>query len=485
VDDKELEFCKECGMEFPNGMEETCPLCGNEVEFEIDPVDELPIVVGTEISDLERCAVCKKWYDDEDEWFWDFWTDFDSPEWLSIEDVWCIVCILKNFKRDNPDFEASGLEPETFLVWKDALDSGIDLGPRLFDIEVSNAVRRLHECAVSREDMIKWLDSDCPIDEAEQWPNCFDEFEVAMAWRKAGFRIDEDDIEGWLKWNCAPHIAAKFVQQGINEAPGIHYQELGVNLEDAVFYETHEFSDYEDDSEQFYIGAWLPSGLSPTQIVSLRDHLVANVEVFQALHDNSQLRLKYENRTDDFWEALPKNFECLKEVGLPISETNLEKYWGLSSNEILKVIDAGGKPGVVADVIRRGGSVSKLGLIEKLLGLGLLESSAVLLSKRGFLLKHLKQIDESKSVGSTLYRLSEFLEEDAGMKIEDAFAWLDVPYATPKQAKLWRLHGFSGDEAGKWLKEGFNVAEAAKRWRDSGVNSPVTAKRRLDAGLHP
>ena len=71
------------------------------------------------------------------------------------------------------------------------------------------------------------------------------------------------------------------------------------------------------------------------------------------------------------------------------------------------------------------------------------------------------------------------------MKIEDAFTWLDVPYATPKQAKLWRLHGFSGEEAGKWLKEGFNVAEVAKRWRDSGVNSPVTAKRRRDAGLNP
>jgi hypothetical protein len=468
-------------MEFPHGLEDVCHACGNELKTESNEV--FPEAVLDQIAESGRCVVCLEPIDNSDEWFWDYWGDFDYPEWLSIDYVWCTECIIKRFKKDHPDFEDSGLEPDTYLIWKEALESGIDLGAKLFDIEMSNAIRRLQFS--DREKIIQWLGSDCPIEDAEKWAIMFDEFEDAIAWRDAGFDPDDETTGNWLKWNCAPHIAAKFVQQGINEVPGIHYQELGVNLEDAVFYETHEFSDYEDDSEQFYIAAWLPSGLSPTQIVSLRDHLVANVEVFQALHDNSQLRLKYENRTDDFWEALPKNFESLKEVGLPISETNLEKYWGLSRKEILKVIDAGGKPGVVADVIRRGGSVSKLGLIEKLLSLGLLESSAVLLSKRGFLLKHLKQIDESKSVGSTLYRLSEFLEEDAGMKIEDAFAWLDVPYATPKQAKLWRLHGFSGDEAGKWLKEGFNVAEAAKRWRDSGVNSPVTAKRRLDAGLHP
>ena len=130
MDDTELEFCKECGMEFPNGGAETCPLCGNEVEIEIDPVDELPLVVGTEIDDSERCAVCKKWYDAEDEWFWNYWTDFDGPEWLSIDYVWCFDCILKRFKKDNPDFEACGLEPDSYLIWKEALDVGIDLGPK-------------------------------------------------------------------------------------------------------------------------------------------------------------------------------------------------------------------------------------------------------------------------------------------------------------------------------------------------------------------
>ena len=483
MEDIELEFCKECGMEFPNGMEEICPLCGNEVEIEIDPVDELPLVVGTEIDDSQRCAVCKKWYDDEDEWFWDYWTDFDGPDWLSIDDVWCFDCILKRFKKDNPDFEASGLEPDSFLIWKEALDVGIDLGPKLFAIEMSNAIRRLS--LVDRDQMVRWLDSDCPIDEVNQWTNLFDEFDDAMAWRNAGFKIGEDDVEGWLDWGCTAAAAAEFVNQGAEYAPRLDWKKFGIGISDAVYFQINDFSDSEEDGPYIFIGTWSSSGFSPSKIVELRDEINEVEHEFESLHEANRSRVKFGDWTYDFWGWLPRMFEDLKSVGLPINVENLKKYWGLSSKEILKVIDAGGKPGVAADVMRRGGSVSKLGLIEKLLGLGLLESSAILLSKRGFLLKHIKQIDESKDVRSTVQRLAEFLNEDAGMKIEDAFTWLDVPYATPKQAKLWRLHGFSGEEAGKWLKEGFNAAEVAKRWRDSGVNSPVTAKRRRDAGLNP
>jgi hypothetical protein len=483
VDETELEFCRECGMEFPHGLEETCPLCGNEVEIEIDPVDELPLVVGTEIDDSQRCAVCKKWYDESDAWFWDYWLDFDTPAWLSIDNVWCSKCILKRFKKDHPDFEASGLEPDTYLVWKDALDGGVDLGPKLFDIEMSNAIRRLIGCAVSREDIIRWLDSECPIDEAEQWPSFFDEFDDAMSWREAGFSPDEETTGNWLKWGCTPQVAAKFVQQGISEVPGIHYQELGVNLEDAVFYETHNFSDYADDSEQFYIAAWLPSGLTPVQIASLRDYLVANEEVFKSLHDNSQARLKYENRTYDFWEALPKNFESLKEVGLPISAVNLEKYWGLSGKEILKVVDAGGKPGVAAEVIRLGGSISKLGIIERLLDSGVNSSSATLLAQRGFLVKHLKHLDKKGNLYSSIRWLVQLFESDSDVKVDEAIGWLEVE-ATVSQVKLWRQKEFSPEEAAKWSNEGFQP-DAAGRWRDAGVNSPVTAKRRRDAGLNP
>ena len=484
MEDIELEFCKECGMEFPNSPKEACPSCGNKLKTKGGAI--VLELSEDQIAESGKCVACLESLDEHDDPFWNYWIDFDSPEWLSWDYVWCVDCILKGIKKEYPDFNSALLGPDTYLAWKDALEEGIDLGPKLFDIDSSRAVRRLTDCAVFRgEPMTNWLNSDCPIEEAEQWPTFFDEFDDAMAWRNAGFKIGEDDVEGWLEWGCTAAIAAEFVNQGAEYAPRLDWKKFGIGISDAVYFQINDFSDSEEDGPYIFIGTWSSSGFSPSKIVELRDEINEVEHEFESLHEANRSRVKLGNWTYDFWGWLPRMFEDLKSVGLPINVENLKKYWGLSSKEILKVIDAGGKPGVAADVMRRGGSVSKLGLIEKLLGLGLLESSAILLSKRGFLLKHIKQIDESKDVRSTVQRLAEFLNEDAGMKIEDAFTWLDVPYATPKQAKLWRLHGFSGEEAGKWLKEGFNVAEVAKRWRDSGVNSPVTAKRRRDAGLNP
>ena len=485
MDDTDLEFCKECGMEFPNGMEETCPLCGNEVDGVLERETEVPplVVVGSRIFDADKCEICKEWCDESDLWFWDFWTDFDSPEWLSIDDVWCVECILKNFKRDNPDFEASGLEPDTYLVWKDALDSGIDLGPKLFDIEMSNAVRRLHECAVSREDIIQWLDSDCPIDEAEEWPNLFDEFDDAMVWRNAGFKIGDDDVEGWLEWGCTAAAASEFVNQGAEYAPRLDWKKFGIEISDAVYYQINNFSDSEEDGPYLFIGTWAQLGLSPSMVVKLRHELDEAEQEIQNLHDANRSRLKLGDWTFEFWGWLPKMFESLKSVGLPINVENLKKFWGLSDKEILKVIDAGGKPGVAAEVIRRGGSVSKLGIIERLLDSGVTSSSATLLAQRGFLVKHLKQLEKSRDAYSSIRWLVKLFESVSDVKVDEALGWLEVE-ATVSQVKLWRQKEFSPEEAAKWSNEGFQP-DIAGRWRDVGVNSPVTAKRRRDAGLNP
>mgnify|MGYP000258151529 CR=1 FL=1 len=75
------------------------------------------------------------------------------------------------------------------MIWKEALDVGIDLGPKLFDIEMSNAIRRLRYS--DRGKIIDWLNSDCSIDDAEKWTMLFDEVEEALAWRDAGFSPEE------------------------------------------------------------------------------------------------------------------------------------------------------------------------------------------------------------------------------------------------------------------------------------------------------
>ncbi len=478
MDDTELEFCKECGMEFPHGIEETCPLCGNEVEIEIEPVDELPPVVGTEINDSERCAVCKKWYDNSDWWFWDYWTQFDYPDWLSIDYVWCRDCILKGISKQYPEFAASGLEPDTYLIWKTGLEDGIDLGPKLFVIEMTNAIRRLPSSDWTQ--MVYWLDSDCEIDEAEKWVVLFDTFHEAMEWKDAGFSPDE--AEEWLDWECSPIEARESEISGDGCPPYIDFKKLGFSLAEATFLTSNDFTVGYYEGADCDIETWIPSGLSISEIVQLRDEIREFEDEFEAIHESSQFRIKYEERTSDFWVSLPREFEQLKETGLQITALNLKKFWGLTSKEILKVIDSGGDIEVAAQVVRQGGSVSKLGIIERLIGLGTSSATASLLAKRGFLVKHLKEI-ENGGVLVTPTRISIILESDADIKVDEALSWLKID-AKIEDIKFWRQKNFSVQEVSKWMKEGFGP-EMASRWRDSGVKSPSVAKRRRDAGLNP
>jgi hypothetical protein len=463
-----LEFCKECGLQLPRGLD-VC-ICS------LLELEDLQVSQG--------CFNCGKKYSEHDEWFWDYYSeDFDGASWFSVEHVSCRDCIMKHFNLDHPDYEDSGLRPDTFLVWKEGLQIGVDLGPRLAELENSNSIRRLSDSWVFREEIVKWLNSDCPVDEAEEWASVVDNFDEAMAWRNAGFGPDEESTGNWLRWKCSPETAAKYVEMGIEYVPGVHYIELGVSLEDAVFFELNGFSDHVDDSGRYFVGVWLSSELSPQQILSLRDHIVENEEVFQKVFEKSERRLKFDEMNFILWEALPKQFEQLKSVGLPINPENLLKYWGLSSKEILKVIDAGGAPGVAADAIRHGASVSKLGIIERLVELGAASSTATVLAKRGFLIKHLKQIEKKKDLGSAFEWIARVLESDGSIKVDEALIWLDAE-ARVSEVKMWRQHGFSAQEAAKWANEGYSP-EMAKRWRDAGADSPVVAKRRRDAGLNP
>lgn len=178
------------------------------------------------------------------------------------------------------------------------------------------------------------------------------------------------------------------------------------------------------------------------------------------------------------------DFAPLKEVGLSITVENWRKFWGLSSREILGIIDSGGDIENLSRIVRQGVAVEKVKLVEQVMNMGISIVDASLMTQRGLLLKHVKQIEKSHDVYSMVNKLSRLLDLDTEMKVDEAFLWLEIDLE-PSEANLWRLHGFSSEEAGKWLKEGFNVAEVARRWRDSGVNSPVTAKRRRDAGLNP
>ena len=494
MEDPELDFCRECGMEFPDGPEEECPLCGNVlgleesddsadvvyIEFEPEELENPMPLLFNELDESMRCAVCARLNAYSDETFWNYWVNFDAPDWLSIDRVWCRECILQRFTKEHPEFGNSRLEPDTFLIWQEALSAGIDLGPKLSEIESSNAIRQLWSC--SREVIVAWLASDCPIREVAAWASLFDEVDDAMAWRDAGFKWYQP--EEWLLWDCTPAEAAEARDSSDEECcPDVGFKMFGFGQKDAVYLESHGFRPSKSDSADCFIGNWLPSGLSLSKIVELRAHLNEREDVFNALHDVSQSRLEQAEQTDVFWDALPRQFEELKATGLPITAINLEKYWGLNSKEILKVIDAGGTPGVAANIIRFGGSVSKIGIVERLLDFGLGQRPSSLIAQRGFLTKHLKQIENTNDPLSALLRLFKILDSEADLKAEEALGWLEVE-STVGQAKPWRLHGFGPDDAAKWAREGFQP-EMARQWKESGVTSPIVAKRRQDAGLAP
>jgi len=504
VDEEMLEFCRECGMEFLDGFETECPLCGAEQE---DLEGETPRVLGQPLDDDEKCAVCKQWYTLEDEAFWEYWEEFDSPDWLSIDDVWCRTCIIKRLNTEYPELHASGLEPGTYLVWRDALSMGIDLGPRLTEIEMNQSVWRLVNCAVSREDIIQVLSSDCPIDEAVEWLNIFDDFETAATWRKAGFHLDEvdmwlrvsesvetcirwreagfsldDDPDDWARGECSPVEALSLRAQGHECPPPIEFKTFGVSIFEALHLDA---AGLEPDNFGHFdsLGGWLSSGLKPPEIVTLRTEIAERILELERIHREIALSESERAKYPTFRHFLPVMIRRLSSVGLPVTAENLLKYWGLQDRTIIASIDKGLDNSRQNQWLQRGVSPSKVALVERLLRLGVSEETSLGLVRRDLRQRHLKSFaDEVLSPGHLNY-LYAILVTDNHMTVDEAQSWMNFGFS-PRDFLIWRKCGFRPDEACEWRRAGFD-AEESRQWRSSGAKSPAIAGRRREAGIKP
>ena len=315
--------------------------------------------------------------------------------------------------------------------------------------------------------------------EAMEWPEAGVNLRQAKAWRTAGFYPDggpngEPDVCGWLAWGCTPKQAVEYFHQGCEEAPWDGLKKLGISLEDAVFF---QLNSVEWDDVDYLLDKLLPLGLSPKKIVKLKSQLIEASEEFENMClEDEDFKGDF---TSSFEDSLPVMFESLKSVGLPINEDNLKKYWQLSGEQILKVIDYGDESRLVSRIIRQGVPANKIGIAERLVELGMTCPSAASLVKHGLTLKHLKLLEKKNKPEEVLWELDDFLDSYSDIKIEEYLLWLEVPGGIS-----WRHSGFTPQEAAKWSEKGFSP-KMATRWRDAGVNSPVTAKRRQDAGLNP
>jgi hypothetical protein len=360
-----------------------------------------------------------------------------------------------------------------------------------FESGEQDAVNSLQRYGLSRKEIVRWLDAGCSVEEVEEWLRIAGDFKSAIGWREAGFSPFEESTEVWIKWGCSPSSATSQIRQGVLSPPPLAYRDFGISLDDAVYFDTTSFSadgDYnpfrKDFDAQNHIGTWLPSGLSPQQILLMRAKIAREAYLFEDLHSRSAEHLGEMCESGDFWTFLPLQFEYLTKVGLPINTENLKLYWGLSNDEILQVIDSGATPSVATELVRRGVLVSKVDVVERLIELGATQELALTLAAKGFLMKHLKLL-ESKGIYVT--ELQEILEMFGWLpndsSIDDAITWYLLEDLTAPPF-VWVENGFGPEDALRWSQEGFRP-ELARMWRDSGVDSPLLAKRRGDAGIQP
>jgi hypothetical protein len=434
--------------------------------------------LGNLESEAERCAVCGARFGYFDDFYFEFFQEFAKPRWLDSDVQWCAECVCKRFEEDHPDFESTGLWPDTYLIWKEAADLGFDIEAQLAEIEESAVIRRLFEL-VGRDGIHKWIISDIPSDDLEYWADVFDDVEDALEWHRAGFNPILDEVGIWVDWGCSPEAAKGYQAQGLSEPPGAHYRELKLDFPEAVLFALNGFSDDIDSDD--YIGLWLLSQLESEEIVKLRDELARDETYFQELHEASATRPWAHRDTPTFWAALPSMFAALQQARLRVTPVNLRRFWGLDSSEILDLIDSGVSVQTGVNALRQGIDASQVPLLSRLSELGICELDASVLVKQGLTMKDVKQLQKNGQAATSLKSLVEILSAVSQMSAGEGLQWIDAG-VTGWDVRPWVNSGFDAATTKEWLQEGFSPFEA-KRWIEVGASSPTVAKRRRDAGI--
>jgi hypothetical protein len=92
-------------------------------------------------------------------------------------------------------------------------------------------------------------------------------------------------------------------------------------------------------------------------------------------------------------------------------------------------------------------------------------------------------MEKQENIKLSIETLYELLTVIQSMKVDDAILWF-VSGLDLAQIKQWALYEIDSEVAVKWAKEGFSPI-TTRQWIAAGVNSPVTARRRRDAGINP
>lgn len=375
---------------------------------------------------------------------------------------------------------------EVAVIWRDA-------GFTLSDISDWRAYFAQSNVAAS------WRRFGFRANEAERWARLCDKAEDAAVWRVAGFTSDLDP--SWIEWGLSAGEVIDCIDS-VNElsgeidypwfsekcAPDINYRDdWGLGFNEAVFcWKNALFAsfDYTFRAPRFSqsLEYWMTTGLSLSEVVELKNAISSSDEI--EIHFELQDKIK--DWKPDVYEFLPKVWGELRKAGVPVTHENLIKYWGLSKSQILKSIDMGTDVKFAVNLVRSGIPVSKLKIMEHLIANGVDKDSAIQLTKAGFSMGVIKQIEKA---GYSIDDIVGVVAEHKGLKAAEIKKWLlvDTGYAKwtwANQIAEWQKCGFSSGEAAEWFREGFK-AKDAKLWVESGAMTPAIAKRRKAAGISP
>ena len=311
---------------------------------------------------------------------------------------------------------------------------------------------------------------------------------VAKEWKQAGFK--SEDYEEWREWSkdateIKDALSVNFATTDSTSAPKLRFRDLGFNLSEAIQLSNAEFgTDLASCEPEDFIDNWMPRSLNVDDLITLKLEVADKREIFQERHRNCRGSIK--NWKPDFACHLPNALNNLRQAGLPITCDDLLRYWGLSKEQILKVIDKGIDLEFAIDLVRWGITASKIKVVENLMTRGVEQHSAIALTKKGF---SIEVIEKIQKVGYSTDDLLEVVNKMDTLKAEEIAPWLLVNVGHQKLAWLkriteWHRFGFAAESAAGWYREEFSANDADK-WVKSGAKTPAAAKRRMAAGISP
>ena len=271
-------------------------------------------------DDLKNCTACGQFMPLEERDYWVFWASFRNLE-IEQDVQCCMSCIVENLSDSHQDFVPESMRPETFVVFHHANQMNINLKSKLSEIDKGEFVRELS--LVHVDEIVRWLNSDINIYEAEEWTHRFETFDEAMKWRSAGF-TSKMDVE-WVAWGLEPEEIIKMVPGGkyshsatdLEFAPPVDFRNLGLNLSEAAEFRARKFH---------YSESRLPYWVAPENWLSNYPLDLLTIDEIERIRDDIEddRDFSWDVSDENFWTMLRQSISTLRELKLEITLENLK-----------------------------------------------------------------------------------------------------------------------------------------------------------------